>query len=602
MIRLAMALSTFSGKMDEYVCCTEDGFDGRTDSWSSSYISQMEPTVFYLLENYDDDLEVVLLCSKETYAIINGVEKDSIEFFVDRVNERAKALNKKEVEFKKILLDKDDSIPGIRETARHIRDNTKIDSDDNKFWIDIHGGFRDISTSFNAIISLLKVYGIRTDKVVTVQWAEGRTSKIKDVTESFRIFDFVSGMNEFVQYGSAETLLAFDNEFIDKSILESIKVISDGTKLCDPLLYKKGLIELGKRLAESKKQGKYTDLFERYIKDDYGQLLDKPTNIGIIKRCYRKKMYQQALTFIESLMPESFVNNKILFANPNEMDKVSRLQEEQGDKTNNCSENAFLINNFIYNIQFREGNFGNKKFNQQVLEVIKDPSNLIKDFISDGDTVYIKRKGTNKKLGEIFVYTELKSEYHNAAGKLLRLHKALKNCRNMTNHAQENQNLRPDINDIDKALSYYIELAEVVFDPQNREVVSHDFKESILYEKKKSDNEENKDRHGYDFSSNGYNTFGEALKNVDISRMEKVSQEEMLEVGSNHWMVIAKKGKGAKKKIRLEGELENGELAIIPGSYFDENENLDDYIGKECEVIIDRIQDGKYICSIRKEM
>ena len=486
MIRLAMALSTFSGKMDETECCTEEGFDNREQVWSTKYISQMEPTVYYLLENYDEDLEIVLLCSKETYSFINGMDKDSYEFFSERIQSRADLTNSK-VRIVPILLDNNNSVPGIRETARYFKEETVVGPDD-KLWIDIHGGYRDISLTFNAIISLLKVYEIKTDKVVTVQWSNGKASVIKDVTDSFNMFDFVSGMNEFIQYGSADTLLSFDNEYIDKSILESIRDISDGTKLCDPYLYKKGLVELGKRLSKGK-QGKYTDLFEQYIRNDYGELLDKPTNLGIVKRCYKKKMYQQALTFIESLMPESIVENKVIYYNDKETKVLKDIQKVQGlYKISEYSVSSFLVDNYIYRIKQYLNYSGysdpqNEK--KMVLEAIQKPRLVNGGFISDDECIEIEKKD-HSVVGKVYIYSDLKKELFNDAGKLLRLHKALKNCRNMSNHAQEDKDERPRIKDIDNTINYYIELAEKVFNPDNREIVKHIYRNSVLlYERTK---------------------------------------------------------------------------------------------------------------------
>ena len=604
MIRLAMALSTFSGKMEECECYTERGFDDKEREWSSKYISQMEPTVFYLLENYDDDIELVLLCSKETHSIISGMDKDSIEIFLERVNDRARFLGKKDVRVKTILLDKDKSIPGVRETARYIKENTVVNGND-KLWIDIHGGFRDISVTFNALISLLKVYGIRTDKVVTVQWSGGKTSLVKDVTDSFRMFDFVSGMNEFIQYGSADSLLGFDKEFIDKSILECIRDISDGTKLCDPYLYKKGLHNLGKRLSKVEKHGEYTGLFEQYIRDDYGELLDQPTNLGIIKRCYKKRMYQQALTFIESLMPESIVENKVIFFNNNEMGIIKKIQDTQEQyRSSVYSMSSFLINNYINNKIEDYLNYseccGSDSENLRVIEAIKKPELLKGDFFSDGE--YIEIEKHYKRIGKVYIYTDLKKDFYDDAGGFLRLHKALKKCRNMTNHAQEGKSERPEIKDIDNAISYYIELADRVFDPNNREIVKHNYMNSLLYDnqeskKGKSKNYTNKDQK----SSRGFNIIEEALKKVDIALSGTDEVADLLEINSVHKMTIDKIGKNVKKKLRLEGKLDNGGEAIIPGSSFTEGEDLEKHIGKEKEVVIVRIQDGKYICSLNEE-
>lgn len=301
-------------------------------------IGQLEPTVKYILRKLpDDELEIVVLCTNDTCKLestINDVTYTAISYFVDRICEcivetdqyekkndwkpdfkdQVAELNCGRVHFVCVKIDEYNPKAGIERTVEWIRDNSsKVDG---KFWIDTHGGFRDVSLVSNAIVSLLKVYNSVPDAIVGVRY--GGTKEIINQESSFKMFDFVSGMNEFIQFGSADTLEDYYKNLGDgpiKKALSAMTKISDGTRLCDPKLYITGLDALAVCIDQVPAEDELFTIFVDYIKRDYGDLLDKKkrTNLKIIKRCLDKKLYQQALTFIESLMPEDFVSNKIVY-------------------------------------------------------------------------------------------------------------------------------------------------------------------------------------------------------------------------------------------------------------------------------------------------
>lgn len=70
-------------------------------------------------------------------------------------------------------------------------------------YLDTHGGFREIFLVAEAVISLLKIDGIEAQGIYGVEFGrkdDGTdNNKIVDGSGGFHIFDFVSGMNEFLK-------------------------------------------------------------------------------------------------------------------------------------------------------------------------------------------------------------------------------------------------------------------------------------------------------------------------------------------------------------------------------------------------------------------
>ena len=218
----------------------------------------------------------------------------------------------------------------IRVAVERIRDYKEEDSSSPmRLWVDTHGGIRDVSLLINVVAFLLYQFkDVELAGIYGTEYSTDKTSenRVIDQRNAFESLSFVSGMSDFMNFGNVDVLEAYyktNSSGGTKEILEFIKamkLISDGTQFCDPYLYTQGLDALGIAIQEIEKEALNPEnallpIFYRTIRDDYGVLLDpeKRTGFDIIKRCIRKKQYQQALTFIEVLMPEYFFEKRILY-------------------------------------------------------------------------------------------------------------------------------------------------------------------------------------------------------------------------------------------------------------------------------------------------
>ena len=127
--------------------------------------------------------------------------------------------------------------------------------------------------------------------------------------------------------------------------------------------------------------------------------------------------------------------------------------------------NDFFIDNYLFKAvrgrylmnsevaKNKDISYAEKK-DRYPIEALKSPTEaLITDFelgYFDGDFKFI---------------SDLKEEYKNDAGRLIRLHQAIKKSRNMTNHASDG--IRPSLHEIENGINNYLILADKVLKKEN---------------------------------------------------------------------------------------------------------------------------------------
>lgn len=299
-------------------------------------IYQLDPVPKMLVDQLSKKHEyldkIILLCTAQimdkkmveiTYLDKNK-QKDyyqgtALEYFESHIE----SYMNPEVEDKFVVvpINEKDIEKGISDTIDKVREIKNP-----SLYLDTHGGFREISLVAEAVISLLKVDGIEAKGIYGVEYGQGENNKIVDARGGFHIFDFVAGMNEFINYGRIDSLEGFlkKNMGTDSKISEQqekliscIKEVSEGIQLCNITVFEEGLDKLTEyyKNNDMKKDlsgSSYLFIFAENIKNDYGVLLsDKRTVIDEIKWCRKKGFYQQVLTLIESRVPQYLKSVKI---------------------------------------------------------------------------------------------------------------------------------------------------------------------------------------------------------------------------------------------------------------------------------------------------
>ncbi len=453
-------------------------------------IYQMEPVTKYMLDCCKGQtVYIIELSTPKTREKIRGKDGEiglsAEEFYKMRILEyNAKQNLKCRIEFIPVEILENNYNDGIVEAINRIREHKPQNG--GKIWVDPHGGFRDISLVLNSLISLLKVDNIFPDHILGVRNdSTSATGQIVDQSDAFSMNTFVSGMNEFIKYGSAELLSEYFNNNKDEQVEKIVSImreISDGTKLCDPQKYIAALDNLGDSINKYTKSGVIFDIFIDYIIDDYKILLDKNKRrtLDVINRCYEKGLYQQALTFIESLMPEDFVRYKVVYFEEDQRDIIEE-NKKWYESEEHFALDSFNKTLFYYDKDTRqrvddqlknEGVISKEISDAEALELIRTANPFKKRFSPETKWPFIKKKEYSidiKEKKEVKATFILKTQLNNKtseAGELLRLHNALKQIRNLTNHSKNSIN-RPTVEDIKYALDRYILLANDILNEDN---------------------------------------------------------------------------------------------------------------------------------------
>ena len=487
--------------------------------------SQLEPVVRYILSRFDkskkEDAYIFSMTTKKTEELkhigpeenINGRiqrkvsdpigdESDisAVKFFEERIRKSPEYKCVSNCIFSSKTIDLSMPEEAIRVAVECIRNYKEEDpSSSVRLWVDTHGGIRDVSLLINVVAFLLNQFkDIELAGIYGTEFSsDGRNEKkVIDQRNAFESLSFVSGMSDFMNFGNVDVLEAYyktnssgGTEEIQEFI-KAMKLISDGTQFCDPYLYEQGLDALGAAIQEIEKEALNPEnallpIFYRTIRDDYNVLLDpeKRTSLDIIKRCVRKKQYQQALTFIEVLMPEYFFEKRILYFSESDKDIVKKAAEEAGREYEGSV--GFAFNK--YNMSYMEkcfkhsedvrntlfGRAGILAGRRRACEFGQDFSCCLRDDVKNDLTKGI-RTGFSKNV-DVTLFSNNEVSYHitmlsdvpetdlQKAGRIMRMHNVLKSSRNKFNHAvssddsAEIKNRRPYLEDIVKIMNTYIE-------------------------------------------------------------------------------------------------------------------------------------------------
>lgn len=322
--------------------------------YAGSY--QLEPIPKLLIDNLSQNGkqldEVIMFATKEVKTPVNKTfvdvndpdKKESIclspaEYFRKTIEDYTAGLQKvgRKVNTPKFtMIDIADISPegAVGECIDHLRVMTKQNTEPMKIYIDIHGGFREFNTIALSLLSVLEKEGIPTnaEDIWTVNTIGRNAGSMTNSAPSaaFRTYELMSGMDAFFNYGKAKNLRQFfaEDSGIEKEWMETIADISNAILLCDMDQFAKNLQVLARldQADYNTEKNQYFRIFRESIKNDYGKLLEDHTTLDEIAWCVKKEFIQQALTLVESHMPEYIVGSKYLKV---DMDAVG--QEKRAD-------------------------------------------------------------------------------------------------------------------------------------------------------------------------------------------------------------------------------------------------------------------------------
>ena len=313
----------------------------------------------------------------------------------------------------------------------------------------MNGGLRGIQRLLEAMIVLLRAEGITVDGAYSIEM--GGVCRIINETERLKIFEFVSGMNQFYYDGRINALDQYLKK--DNPLTDAIKMVADGISWCNVKNFEGGLDNLRKFYANKAQSldDSYLELFKDTIKQDFKDLLSPDrTVLDEIEWCMNKRFYQPALTLLEARMSKTLIDKQFL---------TLTTDGERSKFKNNIEDND-LFNGLVHSISVSQ--MYNKNFNEMDEKDYEDYMKYANDhkcklnvnFDENNYSITAKSRKGDIEVSKPFQIKQ--------GGKLLVeflfLHKTLKTVRNEMNHA--NENFRYDENKIKLALQYYIQWAK----------------------------------------------------------------------------------------------------------------------------------------------
>ena len=333
---LAMSKLPLKTNINRYLFKYKDN-EGNGIEISGYYKSQMEPVPLMLIEKLNNENtgldQIFVLDTYETAKDINckKIFNNNCSFKkkvgIDYIKTYDDEDENKKTNVEKALCEFYDKIQKIINP----KEGNRVENHDGctvNLYVDIHGGLRDTFVIIDAILMLLRDENIKNvvlKDIYTVEYDSD--SIIKSCKEQYKVFDFVSGMNEFLNYGRSTNLINYVNKTIrNEDLVKCINDVSNAILLNDIDEFANKLKDLNIEVGDinNSNMADYFHVTEDMISNRYRYKIKEKTydllqeendrnDLIAQLQCYiNNKHYQQALLLIEASTQEYLKNNNIL--------------------------------------------------------------------------------------------------------------------------------------------------------------------------------------------------------------------------------------------------------------------------------------------------
>lgn len=247
------------------------------------------------------------------------------------------------------LKNMDEAVMGLSDIAGKLERFSKA-HEDEKIYLhaDMTGGFRHASMMMLSIMQLTSFLGIRIGQVL---YSEPKQESVYVANKVHAMFDLISGVEEFVQFGSIHTLQRYFNRSAKNqsnelsNLLEAMKNFSDGIRLCRTDAIRPIMLKLRKCIeifehsgGKSPEEHIFLQLLQR-VKEEYALVTQADASeIDVIRWCMKKGHWQQAMTFATERLPIYIVDHHIC-------EPVEGCgYEKKGDASHHHWQQCFIVN------------------------------------------------------------------------------------------------------------------------------------------------------------------------------------------------------------------------------------------------------------------
>lgn len=478
---LILGLSTFSLKKqdidgevtDVLTKSTMSTENGMGVNLKQEYYYQLEPVPLMLYEKLgkkkiDVVIEIGTQKTDEPRNIyLEGREAKTIsprEFFEEQLRDKV-------VEFRSFIIDNKQGDVMPRKIIDIVRSLQEMkEKEDYNLWIDNHGGLRNSQMVLQCILSLLKKDGIQPQETYMLEYSNG-AGTVKVAKQANSINEFVSGVNEFLNFGRTQSIHKyFEMNEENSELPKKIQNIADAIQLCDVGSFEQALDDMQEWITTNQQSYKntYQELFVEYLQSDYGDLLikDNRTILKEIAWCMEKDFVQQALTLIESKMPGDIIKKGYLTYNSQAevtlADNTKKTLQKLIDQSKRLNKKAweqqdnYMLQQFCYTNIVPFDEHGSKK--TYIYQDLKHLNQINVDTTKQSPVQIEYQKDHSVDIELDFPKND--EEKVAVLYKFLALHMSLKNQRNLINHANGTDNRRVSAQVLKAAIQKYMELAK----------------------------------------------------------------------------------------------------------------------------------------------
>lgn len=483
---LVLAMSTLNSKtkVNKYYC------DGEQGNYIEG-VSQLEPITKYIIQKLSSINEVlneviilstIATKSKEKefkYENENGkVCEENItpnEFYKKRIrswveSEYNALYDTNPIQFHDdIIVNVNEPTEGISKLVELVLEHYSLEEKNkSKLYIDTQGGLRNVVFVMTSAIRLLKIRGIEPDGIYSILFdptQPDEPSRIVEKTRSYSFSDFVSGMDEFINYGRCKQLLKYyginvddDTDVLEliacleeedsiKKVLLEITCISQAISLCDIDRLSEHITSILSEIEQYKKSGEIFDLFVDDINKEYsGLLVDRRVDFAkLVEWCIKKEFYQQALTIIESKFPKIFFDKRWYYFEEAYRDEVNKSKKKK--KQNYKGDENYFFDSYWRTTKEKLGNVSEHESEQQTY--VSQYEERIKDLI------------LCRAYGIGFIKSDLHEENLIVFNQLISSHDNLKKQRNKSNHAAQGE-VRLTLQELKNEINNYLRLYRTI--------------------------------------------------------------------------------------------------------------------------------------------
>ena len=299
-----------------------------------------EGAVRYLIEEGETPDCILALCServrKEAKEMPDGSTRTTLEYFRDsflpKVHIPAERL---------VVIEVPDSMDEETQFQAISQLLEKIEKKDTLF-VDLSGGLRDVAMLLVTVARCMRdLRDVQTRRVICAE-LNNNEPVVRDRTQLYGLFDFVTAMDQFFSTGTAQKLENYlrsegEKDPVLHALLTRINQFSEDLALCRVRKLNDDLNQIDQALKETpEKSQNLTDLFFQMLKDrfstEFAELLSSGEKAlpALVSWCAGHGMYQQALTLLCEQMPEYVSQHLFVQPTPKGWDYLADQKQNKG--------------------------------------------------------------------------------------------------------------------------------------------------------------------------------------------------------------------------------------------------------------------------------